>query len=137
LFIRNGRGCKPAFPPRHTTEAEAREGILHVLRQEPRQFSFSESRWRLKRLLEVCDWLQLTTLGGLSQLLQRLKISYKRGRAYLHSPDPDYDGKLSLIELAKLRAKYEPENYAFFYLDELNFFRQPTLSWAYEVRGDP
>ena len=70
-------------------------------------------------------------------MLQRLKISYKRGRAYLHSPDPDYDGKLSLIELAKLRAKYEPENYAFFYLDELNFFRQPTLSWAYEVRGDP
>jgi hypothetical protein len=125
------------FPPRHTTREEAHEGILHVLRRDPRQFGFSESRWRLKRLLEVCDWLQLTTLAGLSQLLRRLKISYKRAREYLHSPDPDYQEKLSLIELARLRAWYEPETYAFFYLDELSFYRQPSLSWAYEERGNP
>lgn len=107
-----------------------------MLRREPRQFGFSESRWRLKRLLEICGWLHLTTLAGLSQLLQRLKISYKRGRQYLHSPDPYYEEKLSLIELAKLRAQYASQSYAFFYLDELSFYRQPTLSWAYEARGD-
>lgn len=123
------------FPPRYTTKEEAREKILHVLRRDPRQFGFSGSRWRLKRLLETCEWLQLTTVAGLCQLLQRLKISYKRGREYLHSPDPYYEEKLSLIELAKLRAQYEPENYAFFYLDELSYYRQPTLSWAYEARG--
>ncbi|MCB8937397.1 MAG: hypothetical protein H6655_03210 [Ardenticatenaceae bacterium] len=34
---------------------------------------------------------------------------YKRGRDYVHSPDRHYQEKLSLIELARLRAYYEPD----------------------------
>jgi hypothetical protein len=79
--------------------------------------------------------LRLTTLGGLSQLLTRLHISYKQGRDYVYSPDADYRAKLDLIEQARLRAYYAPEQYALLYLDEFSFFRQPTVARAYEARG--
>lgn len=86
-------------------------------------------------IVETCPWLTLNSMGGLSQLLKRLKISYKRGRDYVHSPDPNYDKKLRLIELMRLRAFYDPERYIFLYLDELTYYRQPTLARAYEMTG--
>lgn len=86
-------------------------------------------------IAQSCPWLQLTTAGGLSQLLKRLKISYKRGRDYVHSPDRHYEAKLSLIELAGLRAVYDPERFVFLFLDELTYYRQPTLARAYEAAG--
>jgi hypothetical protein len=86
-------------------------------------------------ILESCPWLVLNSLGGLSQLLKRLKISYKRGRDYIHSPDPNYDEKLSLIELMRMRAFYQPERYVFLYLDELTYYRQPSLARAWEEIG--
>lgn len=84
---------------------------------------------------ETCAWLNLESRSGLSQLLKRLGISYKRGRDYVHSPDPNYDEKLSIIELARLRAFYEQKRYVFLYLDELTYYRQPTVSRAYEAVG--
>jgi len=69
------------------------------------------------------------------QLLKRLDISYKRGRAYVHSPDPHYKDKLSLIEWAWQLTKAHPEQYVFLYLDELTYYRQPTVASDYEARG--
>lgn len=86
-------------------------------------------------IAKSCPWLQVTTPGGLSQLLKRLGISYKRGRDYVHSPDPNYEDKLSLIELMRLRAYYESGRFPFLYLDELSYYRQPTIARAYESRG--
>ena len=86
-------------------------------------------------IAETCTWLTITTASGLCQLLKRLKISYKRGRDYVHSPDPNYDEKLGLIELMRLRAFYDQEHYIFLYLDELTYYRQPTLARAYETTG--
>jgi hypothetical protein len=106
-----------------------------VIRRDPSQFGYVQSRWNLERLLRALDWLNLSTLGGLSKLLKRLKISYKRARAYIRSPDPEYAEKLSLIELARLRAKYAPERYVFLYLDEFTYYRQPTLAYNYESYG--
>lgn len=123
------------FPPRHETAEQAQEAILHILRREPAQFGWAQSRWNLERLLQALDWLNLDTIGGLSKLLKRLKISYKRARAYIHSPDPDYADKLSLIELARLRAQYAPDRYVFLYLDEFTYYRQPTLAKDYECFG--
>ena len=54
------------------------------------------SRWTLPTLLTTCDWLALTVPSSLCHLLQRLGIAYKRGRDYLHSPDPDYLAKKGL-----------------------------------------
>jgi hypothetical protein len=96
---------------------------------------YGRSRWTLAMLLAECDWLQLTSEGGVSQLLDRLGIRYKRGREYVHSPDRRYQDKLSLIQLARLRAWYAPERYVFLYQDEFTLYRQPSLANAYEARG--
>jgi hypothetical protein len=98
-------------------------------------FGHARSRWSLATLLATCDWLQLNTRGGLSQLLKRLGIHYKRARSYVHSPDPDYDAKVSYLMLCRMRAWYEPQRYTFLYLDEVTYTRQPTLDRAYEARG--
>lgn len=78
---------------------------------------------------------QVTSASGVCRLLQRLGVSYKRARAYVHSPDQDYAAKRSLIELARLRAQYAPEQYRLLYLDEMSYFRQPTLARDYESVG--
>jgi transposase len=135
LSIKPGRGRKPAFFDTCADEAEAKMTILHVVRRAPILFGHNRTRWTLSMIAQTCDWLKLSTPGGLSQLLERLGISYKRGRDYLHSPDPFYWDKLSLIELCRLRAYYEPERYTFLYLDELTCYRQPSLARAYEARG--
>lgn len=83
----------------------------------------------------VCPWLAVNSDGALSQLFKRLGISYKRGRDYVHSPDPHYKEKLSLIELMRLRAYYEPNRFVLLYLDELTYYRQPTVANAYESIG--
>lgn len=106
-----------------------------VVRREPRLFGHRQSRWSLAAILQTCEWLKLKTIGGLSQLLKRLGIHFKRARSYVHSPDPDYEAKVSYLTLCRMRAWYEPERYVFLYLDEFTYNRQPTLARAYEARG--
>ena len=53
----------------------------------------------------------------------------------MHSPDPQYQKKLSRIELMQLRAFYAPKRYVFLYLDEFTFYRQPTVANAFEQAG--
>jgi transposase len=135
LVIREGRGRKPAFAPRHETPAEAQAAVLGVLRRSPQLFGYTNVRWRLGQLLDTCDWLRLTTTAGLCQVLHRLHISYKRGRDYVHSPDQLYQAKLDLLLQARLRAQYAPERFTFVYADQLTYYRQPSLAAAYEVQG--
>jgi hypothetical protein len=116
-------------------EEDARQAILLVIRRDPRSCGYERSRWSLAMIAESCPWLKVTTKGSLSQLLKRLHISYKRGRDYVHSPDRHYLEKLSLIELCRMRAFYEPERFVFLYLDELTYYRQPSLAQAYEAYG--
>ena len=123
------------FPPEYEEAEEAKVAILHVIGRAPEQFGYESSRWKLGMILESCPWLSLNSLGGLGQLLKRLKISYKRGRDYIHSPDSNYDEKLNLIELMRMRAFYDPQRYVLLYLDELTYYRQPTLAQAWEMMG--
>lgn len=128
-------GESPLFPPEHETEAAAKEAILLVIRRDPHRLGYRRSRWQLEMVAQACDWLQVTTAGGLSRLLKRLGITLKRGRDYVHSPDRHYLEKLSLMELARMRAYYEPERYAFVYVDEFTYYRQPTVAQGYEAAG--
>ena len=130
-----GAGASPLFPPKHPDEDSARQAILNVVRREPRLLGYNQSRWTLETIAKACDWLRVSTPGGLSQVLNRLKISYKRARDYLHSPDQNYDVKVDLIEICLLRAWYEPERFVFLYQDEFTYYRQPTLARAYEAQG--
>lgn len=70
-------------------------------------------------------------------MLKRLAIVYKRGRFYLHSPDPDYEAKCAYLQTGYEQVKAEPDRFVLLYLDEFTYYRQPTLASAYEVRGDP
>jgi hypothetical protein len=128
-------GESPLFPPKYKTEAEAEIALLHIIRRDPAQLGYCCARWSLAMIAESCPWLQVTTASGVQQILKRLGISYKRGRDYIHSPDRFYQEKLSLVELARLRAYYDPEQYILLYVDELTYYRQPSLSQAYEHRG--
>ena len=71
----------------------------------------------------------------MSQLLKRLKISYKRSRDYLHSPDPHYDAKTAWIAQHLEKASQDPERWPFFYLDEVSYSHQPSPARAYEAQG--
>jgi hypothetical protein len=105
------------------------------VRREPAQFGHEQSRWSLARLRASCPWLRLRTDGGLAQLLRRLRIRYKRGRDYVHSPDPHYEAKLAYIAQCRHRAQAEPEHYVLLYLDEFTYYRQPSVGYDYELQG--
>lgn len=130
-----GGAVSPLFPPQHPDAASAQTALLHVLRRDPHQLGHPQSRWTLASLRTSCPWLRLSTAGGLSQLLDRLKISYKRGRDYIHSPDAHYQDKLTLIEQWQQQARREPERYVLVYLDEFTYYQQPTVSRAYAHQG--
>jgi transposase len=132
---RTDAGGSPLFPLRYPTESQARAAWLNVVRRDPGQFGYPHSRWSLGRLGQTLDWLTLETEGGLSRLLKRLGIRYKRARAYIHSPDPAYVAKVSYLLLCRMRAWYDPARYVFLYLDAFTYTRQPTLAHAYDLRG--
>lgn len=70
------------------------------------------------------------------RLLERLEISYQRGRDYVHSPDPDYLGKMALIREVLTQTRACTDRLVAVYLDELTYYRQPTVAAAYEARKE-
>jgi transposase len=117
-------------------EEEALDRINHIIHRSPEEFGIHHSRWRLCDLRAVCqDWLFVTTDPGLWQVLKRLGIRYKQARAYLRSPDPDYVAKLQEIQQIIQCSAEDPQHIVVIYLDELTFYRQPSLAQAYERLG--
>ena len=96
-----------------------------MVRRDPRTCGLARSRWRLADILEQGLGLDLTTPQSLGRLLAQLGISYKRGRDYIHSPDPDYDAKLEAVHSARQAAQDDPDHQVLLYLDEMTLYRQP------------
>lgn len=69
-------------------------------------------------------------------ILDRLRISYQRGRDYVHSPDPDYEDKMAYIAGLLARSRACTGRLVALYLDELTYYRQPTLARAWEARNE-
>ncbi len=84
LAVRPGRG-RPA-------QADAAE-LETALRQAPRAYGLTQTRWTLRALAQVVPSLQGFTDAGVRQVLQRLGYRYKRGQPRLTSPDPAYAEK--------------------------------------------
>lgn len=105
------------------------------MRRDPHLFGIDRARFRLADLLRLCDWLSLTTEGGLSRLLSRLGIAYKRGRDWVHSPDPDYEPKLRQVASILEEARASQGRKVALFLDEFSYYRQPTVASAYEEAG--
>lgn len=102
----------------------------------PTTFGFKQSRWSLQRLLEACQaWLPVATAGGMWQVLRRVRIRLKRARDYVHSPDLLYTEKLQWIAQVRQQVEDEPQRYKLLYLDEVNYYRQPSLAADYAPMG--
>jgi hypothetical protein len=97
-------------------------------------FGYDQARWTLGTIRGGCAWLGSISLGGVQQILERLKIVWKRGRSYVHSPDPDYEKKLAKVKLLKGIARSQDDVIVVF-LDEMTVERCPTVAQAYEARG--
>ena len=75
------------------------------------------------------------SLSGIWRRLRSWHLSYKRGRNYLHSPDPLYKAKCERIGEVLSRAHDEPGRTVVLYLDELTYYRQPSLDRDWGERG--
>jgi hypothetical protein len=128
-------GASPLFPPRYADKETAREALLHALHQAPQDSGHKRTRWTLQTFLAANAWLELHTLPGMCQLLQGLKIHWKRARHHVHSPDPDYVAKLHTIRVNMLVPEMDWEQEVFLFQDELTFYRHPSLFFAYEAAG--
>lgn len=118
--------------------------MLDVVRRDPRTLGVAQTRWRLRDVLEQCRWLRLRTPSGMTRLLRRLGIARKRGRAHVHSPDPDYVAKCEQAQARQQAAREasqvatrarHPRREVTLLLDELTYYRAPTLASAYEQVG--
>jgi hypothetical protein len=68
-------------------------------------------------------------------VLARYKLRRKRGRDHLHSPDPAYQEKRSYLEVVKARVAAAGDAAALLYGDELTYYRQPSIGYAYAPAG--
>jgi len=94
--------------------------------------SSAPSRWSLAHARRVIAALSPYSLSGVWRLLRAWGLRYKRGRSYVHSPDPEYEQKCQRISQALAEAEAEPGRVIALYLDELTYYRQPSLAadWA-------
>lgn len=130
-----GEVASPLFPPQYPNAQTAQEAIEALLHQRPEHFGIEQTRWTLRALLKACAWLRLHTLAGMHRLLKRFNIHRKRGRGHVHSPDPDYVGKLRDIWVWLRAVRVDLEKQVLLFSDEFTFYRQPSLSYDYERSG--
>jgi len=62
-------------------------------------------------------------------------LTRKRSRDYLHSPDPQYQEKLAVIEARREVAQEQPGHQVLLYADEFTCYRQPASGVSYFRAG--
>jgi len=101
----------------------------------PESLGIKRSRWTLTALRQVDVLWSRYSDAGLWRLLRAHKIRYKRGRQYVHSPDPQYVQKRDACWACVEAARQHPDQVASYFLDELSFYRQPTVAQAWHLGG--
>jgi hypothetical protein len=64
-----------------------------------------------------------------------LKVRYKRGRHYVHSPDPDYEQKLAAIDTVQHAVVRDSRRTVLLYQDEFTYYRRASVARDYALRG--
>jgi DDE superfamily endonuclease len=111
--------------------------VLDVVRRAPRQFGFARTRWTLATVGEAVTWLAAHSPGGVGRVLDALGIALKRGRDYVHSPDPAYTEKRAAVAACVAEARASGGSRVALFQDEVTLYRQPSLASAWEQRGRP
>lgn len=106
-----------------------------VIGRDPSLFGFDRSRWTLDMIREACWWLGDITISGIHGLLDRLDIAWKHGRDHVYSPDPLYKEKKAIVAQLAAQAEASSGEIILVYQDEVTIYRQPTVSFAYGLRG--
>ncbi len=135
LTVRTGRGRKPAFSPSTPDAGGGPERIAAPVPARPRACGIDRTRSTLATPRGACQWLNDCTLSGVQRVLKRLKVVWKRARAAIRSPDPDYEAKWAEATAAGAAARAAPGRLVAVYLDEVTVERQPTLAHAYAPTG--
>lgn len=117
------------FPPEEVASWRA------VVCIAPELLGVDQCRWTLAALQRVGPGWATYSLSGLWRLLKAFKIAYKRGRHYVHSPDPDYIAKRDAAQDWVEKARKEPDKVITYYLDEFSFYRQPTVAQTWYPAG--
>jgi hypothetical protein len=131
-------GASPLFSPVHGTDLHsAAAQVQAVCYRSPLLYDLPRSRWSLALLQQTIAWWADKSLSGLSKLLKRMHVSYKRGRLAVHSPDLLYEVKLARIRQAYQQMQQDPTHVVLLYLDEHLVGRYPTLARCYSSTGAP
>ncbi len=133
---REGEDASQLFPPQLDAEG-ASEQVQEVLHRSPVLYGHDRHSWTLDTLRQTVPWLCQVSLPGICQLLRRLKVAYKHGRAHVHSPDLAYNQKLGAIEAALAQARQAPAGeVVFLYEDEFTASLRPLVGHSYRGRSE-
>ena len=109
--------------------------LTETLHQSPENFGLARSRWWLEGIGQAVPWLKDLSVPGIWSLLSRFDLVYKRGRRYVHSPDPDYSLKAARLRSAWQEVVGDPGRFVLLYQDELTYYRCPTVAGEYAQRS--
>lgn len=107
-----------------------------MLHDSARQHGGAGNRWRLADVARVVAWLRGRHVSSVSKLLRRLGLSRLRALPFIHSPDPAFRAKWQAILDAFVQAVFASKSVVMLFMDELTYYRQPSLAPAYHPRAD-
>jgi transposase len=93
------------------------------------------SRWWLAGIGQAVPWLSSHSPSGISKVLQRFDLVYKRGQRYVHSPDPQYPLKAARLRSVWQLVQANPGRLVLLYEDELTYYRCPSVGYDYAPAG--
>jgi hypothetical protein len=73
--------------------------------------------------------------SGIWRVLAGHRLRRKRARDHVRSPDPAYQEKRAYLARIAAAVEAAPEHAALLYLDELTYYRQPSLGYGYAPAG--
>jgi len=109
--------------------------VGQVLTSPPRRHGRAQTRWRLADLGQVINWLAGRHVGRIYHLLRQLGFSRKAAAKFVRSPDPAYDCKWRAILTAYAHMVADPAQVVLVWLDEVSFYRQPSVAPTYHGQG--
>lgn len=110
-------------------------GLRELLASDPREHGQAQTRWTLGALRRVVPTFADASLSGIWRVLAAGGLRRKRGRDHLHSPDPAYREKLARLATIRTHVETRPLGAVFLYLDEVTYYRQPSLASGYAPAG--
>jgi transposase len=94
-----------------------------------------QTRWTLAGLRAAWPAFWEYSLSGIWRILAKHKLHWKRGREHQHSPDLAYQEKLAYLHTIQARVAAQPAAAVLLYLDEVTYYRQPSLASGYAPAG--